>query len=668
MQKISISQYSGGIQEASGPNDFTDRQWAELKGFIPESDAVFESQWAGQSIGTDEGFQFAIPVPSSAGIFLVAVKAPGEADEGTIWWAKAPAGTADYQTANAIQWTQLTEAENRGFDSTSDSPFLQPTIPIQANANLRFITYVPFEVYKYVKAPTLNNGRDFSKDAVESSTPKSIVSGVLLHSRRPKSSQGYVTVTNQQAVVAYVDIDANNGDGEVKAATFPNWRRLQQNPDGTFFSVKELADDKTLAGRYPYLSVDDSELPRPGVDHHPHTVRNQDGAALPGRGVIPRGNLGTMWGNILIVGNVEHRQDQALAPNVEVLDSTTFYSLSDDNTAPHRSSFYFSMGDLDVFDPRAVLRAGSTDAPILGAHVLGEALICVTSAGSEGDGVIRYDGDPTALINYASEPNPFAVEREVVKGGIGGTPRDDSEIGHRAFSTLWSEANVVAFIDRLGNVWATNGRSCERLDMFGLLPPQSGTIYDHVASVGKHLFAWRDGRMLVSSILDYYDGTGSTCWTEVVPPSSDIKSMYGVGEELYFISEGRVWRFSKAGPRAERGRLNNVPVELRVSTRTIGVPDEQSRKHWHRFGVTFETVGGGTLKSLTTRSASSANAGGASASYTVTVDNTVAQGEGRSVVPAGIGSQTLVSGTAVFEGDVRLQEFAFWFSGGVPAR
>jgi hypothetical protein len=680
MQKITMSNYAGGIQEASGPNDFTERQWSQLKGFIPESDAVFESQWAGQRIGTDGGFQFVVPLPSSAGVFLVGVKAPGQSDAGTVWWAKAPASTAGYTVANAVSWTQITQAENRGFSSSSTSPFTQPTIPVRPNANLRFISYVPFEVYKYVKAPTLNNGNNFFKDAVEATTPKSIVSGALFHSRRPKTSQGYATVLNEQAVVAYVDIDANEGAGAVKVATFPNWRRLQQSreildesenvvtAEGTFFAANEAGTGKPLADRYPYLSTDDSKLPRPGVDHHPHAVRNEDGAVLPGRGVIPRGNVGTFWGGLLVLGNVEHRQDQARIPTSEIADSTTLYALSDGNTAPHRSSFYFSLDGLDVFDPRAVLRAGSTDATILGMHVLGDALICVTAAGSEGDGVIRFDGDPTGLINYASEPNPFAIEREVVKGGIGGVLRDDTEIGHRAFSTLWSEANAVAFVDSLGNVWATNGKRCERLDMFGPLPPQSGSVNDHAASVGKHLFVWRDGRLLVNTIIDYYDGQGTACWTEMIPPSSDIRSMYGVGEELYFVSQGQVWRFSKAAPRAERGRLNNVPVELSVSTRTLGEPDEQSRKHWHRFGVTFETIGGGTLKSLTTRSSSFRGAGSASASYTVAVNNTVQDGEGRSIVPAGVGSQTLVSGTAVFEGDVRLQEFSFWFSGGVPAR
>jgi hypothetical protein len=674
MQKITMSNYSGGIQEASGPNDFTERQWAQLKGFIPESDAVFESQWAGQRVGSDSGFQFVIPIPSAAGVFLVAVKAPGQADEGTVWWAKAPANTADYTAANAVSWTQLVTVQNKGVLFDSNVAANQPAIPIVPNANFRFITYVPLEIYKYATVPAIGEGNDFGKDGVLGSTPKSIVSGVLLHGRRPRSVSGYQTVTNQQALVLYVDTEfvaAAEGEtifGSVKAVSFPNWRRLQQNTDGTFYSVNEAGTAKTLADRYPYLSVNNDKLPRPALDHHPHAVRDENGAALPGRGTIPRGNVGTMWGNILILGDVEHRKDRALIPNSEILDSTTLYALSDDNTAPHRSSLYFSMGELDVFDPRAVLRSGSTDSAILGMHVLGDTLICVTTAGSEGDGVIRFDGDPTGLINYAAPPNPFSIEREVVKGGVGGVPGDDRQVGHRAFSTMWSEANVVAFVDRLGNVWQTNGRQCDRLDRFGPLPPQTGSINDHVASVGKHLFVWRDGRMLVFSLLDSYDGQGSGCWTEVIPPSTNIKSMYGMGEELYFIADGQVWRYSKAAPRAERGRLNNVPIDLTVSTRTIGEPDEQTRKHWHRFGVTVETVGGCTIKTLTTRSSSANLSASADATYTVTLNETVTLGEGRAMVPAGIGSQTIVSGTAVFQGDVRLQEFSFWFSGGVPAR
>jgi hypothetical protein len=668
MQKITMSNYSGGIQEASGPNDFTERQWAQLKGFIPESDAVFESQWAGQRIGIDGGFQFVVPVPSSAGVFLVGVKAPGQPDEGTVWWAKAPESTAPHTAANSVAWTQLNLAQNKGVKFDSSTSSVQGNIPIVPNPNFRFISYVPLELYRYAKLPAEGFANNFAKDVVAASTPKSIVSGVLLHGRRPRSSGGYATVFNQQALVIYVDPEANNTAGTVRAVSFPNYRRLQQNPDGTFFSVNELGQAKTLADRYPYLNTDNAKLPRPATDHHPHAVRDENGTVLPGRGIIPRGNVGTMWGNLLILGDVEHRVDQALLPNQEILDSTTLFSLSDDNTAPHRSSFYFSTDGLDVFDPRAVLRAGSTDSAILGMHVLGDALVVVTTAGSEGDGVIRYDGDPTGLISYAAPPNPFAIEREVVKGGIGGVPRDDTQVGHRAFSTMWAEANVVAFVDRLGNVWQTNGRQCDRLDRFGPSSPQRGSVDDHVASVGKHLFVWRDGRMLVFSLLDTYDGEGSGCWTEVIPPSVNIKSMYGLGEELYFVSDGQVWRFSKAAPRAERGRLNNIPVELVVSTRTIGEPDEQTRKHWHRFGVTVETIGGCVIKTLTTRSASANLASSASASYSVATDAQVSVGEGRVMVPAGVGSQTIVSGTAVFEGDVRLQEFSFMFSGGVPAR
>jgi hypothetical protein len=671
MQKITMSRYSGGIQEASGPNDFTESQWAQLKGFIPESDAVFESQWATQRIGGDSGFQFVTPIPSSVGVFLVAVKAPDQTNAGTVWWAKAPAPTAAFGTANAVTWTQLVTAENRGVRFDSNLGANQPNIPITPNPNFRFITYVPFEVYNFVKAPAAVVGNQFKNDGVLTATPKSVVSGALLHGRRPKVGGSYPATVNQQALVAYVDPEANSGAGAVKAATFPNWRRLQQKEDGTFFATREITQNKSLATRYPYLSTDDTRLPRPGVDHHPHSVKDEAGAFAPGRGVIPRGNVGTMWGNLLIVGDIEHRTDQAFTPTSAVSDGTTFFALSDDNTAPHRGGIYFSVGAIDEFDPRGYIRIAATDVPILGTHVLGDTLICVTGAGSEKDGVVRVDGDPTRRLSFEGVPaNPFAATIELVKGGIGGFNRPDTEVGHRAFSTMWSEGTTVVFIDSLGSIWGTDGRRCWRLDMFGPLPPRTGNVNDHVAAVGKHLFAWRDGRMLVMTALDYQseDNYGVGCWTEVIPPSSDIKSMYGINDELYFLSQGQVWRMSKAAPRAERGRINNTPVDLTVSTRTIGEPDEQTRKHWHRFGVTFETVGGGTLKSLTSRSSSSRAANTASATYTVAVDKTVSDGEGRAVVPAGIGSQTLVSGTAVFQGDVRLQEFSFWFTGGVSAR
>lgn len=675
MQKISLSDFSGGLQEATGPNDFTARQWSELKGFIPTSEVVLESQWPAQQVGSDGGFQFVVPIPSAAGTFLVGVKASGEADEGTVWWSKAPDPDATYLNSSSTTWTQLTTAENVGVTPSSTSSAAQASINIVPNPDFRFLTYVPLPLYLYAKEPADGSANRFSADTVSTDTPKSIASGALLHSRRLRSETGYTAVDEQKALVVYVDTEyqpTGSGEdqylyGEVKAVSFPNWRRFPQTNSGSFYTPQTLSGTQTLMSEYP-RSGSTTGVPGASQDHHPYTIKDSDGAVLPGNGVIPRANVGVMFKELLMLGNIEWRSDNAQIATQEVGDDTAYMPLSDENSAPHRSSFYFSQGGIDTFDPRAVLRAGTTDTEILGMHVIGDVLVIITSAGGAGDGVIMFEGEFSQLISYSGAPNPFAINKVIIQGGVGGFPRNDTEEGHLAFSTLWSETNSAVFVDRLGGVWYTNGESCDRLDRFGPLPPQSGSVDDHVASVGPHLFVWRDDRLLVFSILGSVSGEGSGVWTEFVPPSTDVKSMYGLGEELYMVCDGNVWRYSAAGPRSERGHLNGVATDLTISTPTLGDPDEQSRKLWNLFGVTWVSQSNGTLKSMTLRNAAARLSDTATVSYTSTLNFEFNDGYHSKTVPAGIGGQQIVSGTMVFQGDVRLQEVSLWIAGGSPKR
>lgn len=668
MQKITLSDFSGGIQEATGPGDFTERQWAKLKGFIPQSEAVFESQWPAQQVGSDGGFQFVVPLPSSAGTFLVAVKAPGEPDEGTIWWAKAPDSEANFVSANNTTWTQIINAENKGLNPQSSAGASQGNITITPNPDFRFISYIPLEIYQYAKVPSNSEANKLSKDDVALSTPKSSVSGALFHSRRRRSATGYTSLNNQQAVVVYVDPEANFTSGAVRAVTFPNWRRMPQKDDNTFLGVNNLSGSGTLFNGYPRPLIP-SGLPAAGNDHHPYSYKDANGAVLAGRGVIPRANTGAIWNQLLVLGDVEHRSDQAALPGQNISDNRILFSLNDSNTAPHRGYMYFAAGNVDEFYPIDIIKPAGTDSAILGMHIVKDTLVIVTTAGGDSDGVIVIEGDPTQIYDTATNRiNPSAIRKTVLRGGIGGVPRDDREAGHRAFSALWPEAGTVVFIDKLGGVWYTTHEDCDRLDRFGPLPPVQATVDDHVASFGRHLLVWRGGRLLAFNLLDSYDGEGSGCWTELVPPADNIKSMYGLGEEMYMICDGNVWRYTVTGPREERGCINGQQIDLTVSTQTLGEPDEQSRKHWHRFGVTLETLSSCVVDTASVIAGSASRPQYASAVYTVPVNKEFTVGEGRFVVPAGIGSQTLASATVVFRGDVRLQEFAFWVSGGSPAR
>jgi hypothetical protein len=83
------------------------------------------------------------------GIFLVALK-----EDGTLWWTKAPQINDDYSTANACTWTRLTNCENYGWDANDNET--QPNkLTVTSNPDYRFITSIPFELFKYAKKPDI---------------------------------------------------------------------------------------------------------------------------------------------------------------------------------------------------------------------------------------------------------------------------------------------------------------------------------------------------------------------------------------------------------------------------------------------------------------------------------------------------------------------------------
>lgn len=813
MQKVTIKDFSGGIQESTVPDDFTERQWAQLKGIIPSSELNFESQWPIQTVGLSAtNFQAVYPLICSAGTFLVGIKT-----DGTIWWCTAPVSTAAYTVANAVTWTQITTAEN--YDDTGTA---KDTIP--NNSDYKFITAVPLQVYKYAKTPTGGQLANASKDTYTGSLIE-LATGVLIHST---TVNGSPDSTNQRAVVAYVDTSVP----AVKAVTFPNARRTPMHDPDSGDYIKARIDTAGTFADFPTWLTGTS----PSRMFHPYTYLDTAGALLPGRGIVPRANVGAMKGNILLLGDIEWRSDSAIQAPVPAEDyiknssgtqnlgnnslwsfpanipsfsrvvfnegpgivyikddtnikhnvtnkvstagtatittqnahgytagdkvdlygvdpalngthtiattptATTFtfsssatvssavtnnatsYSynyrvgvgayqtipnawtavygaatvddtkvkavtnlntahhvLNDSNTGPHRGGIYFSTGgEIDRFDPRAVLIPGKTDVGISGIHILDDDIIVLTTAGSNVDGIYRIKGYLSKVIQYGQPSDATAIRVELIRGGIGG-PRRTTKV-HKNYSTVWSEAGVVVFIDRLGGVWYTNGTDCDRLDRFGPKKPNAATEDDHVAELGQHLFVWRNGRLLCFTMMAVEEEgrTGSGCWTELSLSRSGtpfaIRSMIGSKDELYFVATdtGNVMRMSSAGPNSERACVDNVAVTITVSTLTAGEVADHKRTNWHRFGMTFSTPTSCTVGTVKVQSTGALNVPGAvslpDVQHTVTLNRSFTNPGilGEFMVNAGIGPQAVCSATVTFTGYVQLQSASFWVTGQTP--
>jgi hypothetical protein len=827
MRKLTINDFSGGIQESTVPDDFSPRQWAQLKGLIPSGELNFESQWPMQTVGSGfTGVHAVFPLASTSGTFLVAIKT-----DGTIWWAKPPSAIVSYTAVNATTWTRITTAENVGWASGDSAT--QPSITIQSNEDYKFICPMPVEVHKYVRTPKSGDRDNVSKDKDDSSVPRGVASGVLIHST---TRNGSTDSSNQQALVAYVD---RTGSGSVKVIVFPHIRRIPSHGDeGDFINAKVIDGD----GDEAIVSVNSGwPLSRnPSVRHHPFTYVDKDGALLPGRGIIPRANVGCMKGGLLLLGDIEWRSNfnnvaepldsvpllrsngsanfdsttrtarwpngvavtarvlynegpgiaylkgnesnpmgiaavvtnKALTSNVATLTTdavhlykagdkvevsigdptfdgifdivavpttTTFtyaktssnvastavteenarsfsyqyrlelgqyqeipnswttlrvaasavdttlrvarqfnlatHILNDDNTGPYRGGVYFSAGEIDSFDPRAVLIPGKTDVQILGMHTLNDEVIVITSHGSDQDGVYRIRGQFSRLIRYdeSAPPDPGAVRLELIRGGLGGPTRTAKT--HRNFSCVWSEAGVVVFIDRLGGIWYTNGQTCDRLDRYGPKSPRRALQNDHVAAFGKHVLVWRDNRLLCFTVMSSEDGGADGCWTEINVPGT-VSSMVGGQSELFFVHTvdgvANVARLSPTAPDSERGTFNGQPLEITVSTATFGDVSSHQRTTWHRFGMTFMTPTSCTVKTVRVQSTGaltlSSPVTAPDVTHSVTLNRTFSDRGtlGEFTVPAGIGPQASCSATVTFEGYVQLQSASFWVTGQDP--
>ncbi len=849
MKKITLNDFSGGIQELTAPVDFTNRQWAQLQGIVPRNERTFESQWPIQTIGTSHTDFVAVwPLVCEAGVYLIGIKT-----NGTIHWVKSPEHNATFTTTNGLSWTQITALSN--LDWAAGDATTQPTATLVNNPEYRFICAVPVQAYKYVRIPDTSYKSTVVLDT-DGTDQSAQFSGVLISTAEKNAG-----AKSTQALIVYVD--TNVSPITVRAVSFPNQRRI---PVHKWDKVDGVRKSDFINGLYldnannpnidtmPDWPFNMSSLDAPNNSMQPFLWYDVNGQEQPGRGIIPRANVGCTKGNKLVLGDIEWRKD--FSADLPVLDAkslatlgtdgvlldwpsdvestgrviynlgpgkvylsdgvttanlgdnrsvvgrqrtgttvrlylkssiagvvngttqitvsgvgNTYYNgnftitsngtatfkgksyfyveythpknanrsavtssgkvlfknltsptnfdleipvggtvavpndwaeisavsdvnktviqalknrnlavhfLNDTNTGPMRSGIYYGAGDLDEFDPRSVKQIGRSDVRIAGLHNINDTIIAITTAGSEGDGVFRIKGYFAAEYPYdGSAPNPNAISIELIKGGVGAPNRTTLTGGHKTYSCLWQSTSTVVFIDRLGGVYYTDGRICDRLDRYGPKTPTVATVADHTGAVGDHLFVYRDGRLLCFSILASNGSAGQGCWTEIVKPAGVIKSMIGAREDLYFVCEGKVMRIATAGLDAERGRIDNTLQTITVSTPTIGSEDEHDRTNWDKFGMTFSTPTSCTVGVVKVQSAGALDAGAFTedgttdpVKHTATLNRSFSNTNvtGEFVVNCGIGPQTKVSATVTFTGYVRLESAAFWVTGREPRR
>ena len=312
---------------------------------------------------------------------------------------------------------------------------------------------------------------------------------------------------------------------------------------------------------------------------------------------MPHGNVATMWGDFLVLGDIRWTLDDSSA-------------ISEENSARYPHYLWYSQpGRIDRWDPIDVEPVGNRSGSnrIVGLFPIDIGMVVVST-----DSVDLLRGN-------AAESVPEPLRPDV------GCPSSEA-------CAYWPHVNAVVWVDGDGFVWHTNGEGVDRLDR-----PLPGLEGEGLAVTpwGDRLLVRRGDRLWVFQAFAE-DGA----WTRVLV--DDLPSrMLAADGALYALGDaGSVWRFD---PQHDGGRAAGVtPL---VETRTVG--DPHRRIFWHRVGVRWRGSGEPTV--------ARSKAGRGVASYEVPLEVS-----GSQAVVRAHGPSYEASFEVEFDGDVTVESVSVW--------
>jgi hypothetical protein len=438
----------------------------------------------------------------------------------------------------------------------------------------------------------------------------------------------------QKSTQTVTDLAAGEEDDVTVTLYGKNGLLINANPLSTVPFVVYESGTNTLSV-FAYTKTYPSRVPHPSIPNL--FVSDSD--------VMPRGNCGVLWGDRVVLGDIEWFANTGTDA---VLGATT--------VARYKNAMWFSdPGLIDSFDPLNVVIPCSSDAQIVGMNVIESGLLVFTTNASGRDGVVLLRGNPTN----------FRIE--VLRTGLCAAPRTSSS--HRNFAGQWADTGTVVFIDRLGGIWHTNGAEITRLDGTTLTQYGPANERDHVATVGPWLFASRGSRLLCFRAF-----VNSGSWTELALPTtsgdSKVDSLSAVGNAMYFVRGGSLYRFAVGYLNGPRGTVNgNANLPVRITSRTLAADQRGDASHnrslWHRVGVRAKGKGSAALTNVNVYAGPALSPG----VPTHTLSLSVPVGERfEYVTQAGIGFSIEAAASFTFTGDVEVESITLWVSGGEPSR
>lgn len=351
------------------------------------------------------------------------------------------------------------------------------------------------------------------------------------------------------------------------------------------------------------------------------TKKWPDGTEGTTDNMMPPANKGAMWGDFLVLGDIRWFDDDTAV-------------MSDTNNKPFPNGLWFSEGgDVDQYDPLSVefLNFGTgPDGQDVAAMVNIDAGLLALSA----SGVVLLRGDG------------YSHARELIRAGVG--PAD------QLAAAWWPEVGAAAMLDKVGQVWLTNGEEFTNLTKH-LDVDRSVGADDWVYGWQEFLLVHREGRLLAFRAFDV-DGA----WTELIPPAGVTSMSWPVhlGDQLYFLDDaGTCWRFNRRDDIGERGLSDGLVVSPSLATRTVERFDGHEQTWWHRFGVYGRGYTGVSKVSAVTLYDGPV-LDPASNSLTRTLNDVM--GERHRQIVRAHGPSVEASAEVTFEGDVEVEQAAWW--------
>lgn len=341
MQSFELSKFDGGLNESFAASDFSEGQWARLRGFVIESEKHVRSQWRIREVSASptytpsgypglpgSGVQQIWPLSGQFGDYIVALVLEGDLEElvdGLYYTVRYWKVGNQYNTGTGRVWPMVDSGrENLGYgygppnsaDSATDSTWGQYTgddrwkrQTVSSRGDWPYDSFAPVLTAvggSAVKIPY----RKLYKTVDSLGATAEIYEGDDTQNYDYPVQRPYLYGTDPRFIGDVPFFGGTSGTRKngilLNCGHYPEYAAtFTQISSATSYIIYEDSDGtlkaQSYTNTYPFATAD--------TDADNDGVLDNGGATVVGSGVIPRANVGVWWRGQLILGDVEYFAD-----------------------------------------------------------------------------------------------------------------------------------------------------------------------------------------------------------------------------------------------------------------------------------------------------------------------------------------------------------------------